>query len=218
MEKDFWLDKWKTADIAFHQEDINTNLIKHISKLNLQPGDCILVPFCGKTRDMAWLAEQGYHVVGVELSPIACQDFFVELNIEPKITTSKHFTKYQYKNIEILCADLFDLTADDLPTIKAIFDCKALVALPPEMRHRYVHHIEKCAGSKNNILLLASESPCVVKGPPFSVDQSEVNSLYGSKYDVQQIASMSLTDIPQRLINKGYEQFIETVYLLAGKN
>jgi hypothetical protein len=58
----------------------------------------------------------------------------------------------------------------------------------------------------------------VVKGPPFSVDQSEVNSLYGSKYDVQQIASMSLTDIPQRLINKGYEQFIETVYLLAGKN
>jgi len=125
MKNNYWLDKWQENDIAFHEQNINADLIAYISELNLKPGDCIFVPLCGKTKDMLWLAEKGFHVIGVELSPIACNDFFTELNITPHITKQSKFTKYQYNNIELLCGDLFNLTSIDLPTIHAVYDCKA---------------------------------------------------------------------------------------------
>lgn len=51
MVDKYWLDKWKTNDIAFHEQNINVDLIAYINKLNLKPGDSVFVPLCGKTKD-----------------------------------------------------------------------------------------------------------------------------------------------------------------------
>jgi thiopurine S-methyltransferase len=50
MKNEYWLNKWQSNDIAFHEQNINPDLIAYIHTLNLHPGDCIFVPLCGKTK------------------------------------------------------------------------------------------------------------------------------------------------------------------------
>lgn len=217
MENKYWLEKWEINDIAFHEQEINADLIAYIDKLNLNIGDYIFVPLCGKTKDIAWLIEKGFRVIGVELSPIACNDFFAELNVVPHITKQSKFTKYQYENIQLLCGDLFNLTSMDLPAIHAVYDCKALIALPSDLRKKYIDHIVNCVGTKIKILLLTRESSCQVKPPPFPVSKTEVDLLYGSYFYVQLLKRVCITDIPERLVKKGYTEMTEIVYLISQK-
>ena len=39
-----------------------------MSALGLAKGAAVLVPLCGKSLDLVWLAEQGHAVIGVELA------------------------------------------------------------------------------------------------------------------------------------------------------
>lgn len=217
MEDKYWLDKWQTNDIAFHEQHVNVDLIAYIDRLNLKPGDCIFVPLCGKTKDMLWLAEKRFHVIGVELSAIACHDFFAELNVTPHIIKQANFTKYQYKNIELFCGDLFNLTSADLPAIQAVYDCKALIALPPDLRKKYIHHIVACVGTKISILLLTRETNCQVVPPPYPINKAEIDLLYGTYFDVSVLKCLSIVDIPVRLMQKEFAEMTESVYLISGK-
>lgn len=216
MKKEYWLNKWQSNDIAFHEPEITPDLIAYLNQLNIHEGDYIFVPLCGKTKDMFWLAEQGFHVIGLELSPIACHDFFAELNITPKITKQNNFTKYKYNNIELFCGDLFDLSASDLPTVHAVYDCKALIALPSDIRKKYVDHLIYCLGTEIKILLLTRETNCQVSPPPHSVDNKEVSSLYCYYFsNINRIKHVPVLDIPERLIKKGYTEMTESLYIIS---
>lgn len=217
MENKYWLNKWQSKDIAFHEQNVSSDLITYIEALSLQSGDGILVPLCGKTKDIVWLANKGFHVIGVELSPIACDEFFTEMNATPQITQQSKFTSYKYTNIELLCGDLFDLTGINLPNIHAIYDCKALIALPEDVRKRYVNQLVACLGTKIKILLLTIESSCHINPPPYSVDSKEINLLYGTYFNIQQLKSVSVQDIPEKLTKKGYLEMRENVYLVSEK-
>ena len=50
--------------------------------LDIPAGSRIFAPLCGKSKDMAWLMEQGYQVLGVELSEIAARSFLEESGLE----------------------------------------------------------------------------------------------------------------------------------------
>lgn len=219
MEKAYWLNKWKLQDIAFHEQHVTPDLITYFHYLNLQPGHTVFVPLCGKTKDMLWLVEKGCRVVGVELSEIACHDFFAELKVAPRVTKQANFTQYQYENIELLCGDLFVLTKKDLPRIDAVYDCKALIALPSDIRKKYVEQMIACLGTHIKILLITRESQCQVSPPPFPIDGTEVNLLYGSYFDVKKIKNLLITkdQIPEHLTKKGYTQMFESVYLMTEK-
>ena len=204
MEKEYWLKKWQSDDIAFHESRITPDLIAYLHELNLKAGDTIFVPLCSKSKDMLWLAEQGFHVVGLEVSPVACADFFAELNVTPHITRQSKFTQYEFNNIELLCGDIFELSKTDLSAIHAVYDCKALIALPPDTRKKYVDHLAQCLGTKIKILLLIRESSCKVSPPPYPVGSAEINLLYGRYFDyITQLKRISVNDIPERLIKKG---------------
>ena len=82
MEKQFWLDRWEARQIGFHLPEVNAYLRRHWSALKLNAGDRVLVPLCGKSLDMLWLHEVGHGVLGVELSPIAIQEFFADNALE----------------------------------------------------------------------------------------------------------------------------------------
>jgi thiopurine S-methyltransferase len=216
MEREYWLKKWQqSSEQHFHQMDINPALISYLHELNLHHGDYIFVPLCGKTRDMHWLAENGYHVIGVELSPIACNAFFSEINVEPQISKQKKFIVYRHKNIELICGDWFELTKDYLPHIHAVYDCKALVALPHEMRKQYVNQFITCFGTDAPILLLTIESSYNVNGPPFSVNNTEVRSLYGSYFEISELYRKEDIDIPANLSKKNFIDMTECVYLIS---
>lgn len=214
MDKEYWQQKWQTQDTRWHQPAAHPLLQAYASRLKLRKGDTILVPLCGKTKDMIWLAEQGYHVIGVEISPIACDDFFSEWQVSVTKKSVGSFIHYQHQDLEIYCGDIFDLTAQQLPSIQAIFDCRALVALPEALHQRYLQHLFDCAGQEALLFLLTVESTSKVIGPPFSVNEDAVRTLLAGHRRIELLARTINPVVPKHLIAKGYQDFIEAAYLI----
>ena len=69
-----WHDRWATGRTGWHETDGNAGLRAHWNF----DARRVLVPLCGKTPDLVWLAKRGHEVVGVELSDIAIREFFAE--------------------------------------------------------------------------------------------------------------------------------------------
>mgnify|MGYP000992455332 CR=1 FL=1 len=66
MDHGFWLERWRNGQIGFHNSEVNGMLLRHHAQLGAAAR--VLVPLCGKSLDMGWLAAQGHEVVGIELS------------------------------------------------------------------------------------------------------------------------------------------------------
>ena len=78
MDKNFWLKKWKTNEIGFHQLEINKFLFKHIDifrQIDIDVSSCF-VPLCGKSSDLLYLSKYFDEVIGAELAEKAVNDFF----------------------------------------------------------------------------------------------------------------------------------------------
>ncbi|MGC9460848.1 thiopurine S-methyltransferase, partial [Vibrio genomosp. F10 str. 9ZD137] len=55
-DPDFWHSKWAANQIGFHLEDVNPLLIQYWPKTQPKRSDSVLVPLCGKSEDLVWLA------------------------------------------------------------------------------------------------------------------------------------------------------------------
>lgn len=186
MNPEFWHQRWANHDIGFHQSAPTPLLLKHWPALEVPAGAQVFVPLCGKSLDMAWLAGQGYRVLGVELSQIAVDEFFAEHGLVPEVEDTRYGRHHHAGGIELICGDAFGLDADLLAGCAAVFDRAALIALPPPLRRRYAGELyarlpQGCRG-----LLITLEYPQAEReGPPFSVEEAEVATLYADTWSVR---------------------------------
>lgn len=186
MEPDYWQQRWAEGRIGWHQPDVNTLLRQHWSALSLPEGSRVFVPLCGKSADMAWLAAQGHRVLGVELSHDACAAFFAEHGLVPEVTAHGGFQRYRSGRIELLAGDAFALSAHELADCAASYDRAALIALPESMRQRYAEHVLGKLPAGCRTLLVTLDYPQHEKqGPPFSVDQAEVERLFAANWQIE---------------------------------
>jgi thiopurine S-methyltransferase len=66
-----------------------------------------------------------------------------------------------------------------------VFDRAALIALPPDLRQRYVAELYAALPSNCQGLLITLEYPQQDRdGPPFSVHEDEVRARYSEHWDV----------------------------------
>ena len=185
MQPDFWHQRWADQQIGFHQDAPTPLLLKHWPMLGIAPGARVFVPLAGKSLDMAWFAAQGHRVLGVELSPIAIEQFFDEHGLQPERRESRYGRHYSAGGIELICGDAFALDADALRDCAAVFDRAALIALPPALRVRYASELYARLPSDCRCLLITLEYPQDERaGPPFSVLQDEVTSLYSREWEI----------------------------------
>lgn len=218
MDKEYWFDRWQNNEIAFNQQKPNPFLLQYLKTLNLKPGSNIFVPLCGKSIDMLWLCEQGYKVIGVELSVQACIEFYEENNLTFQKNTKKQFTALTGENITLLAGDFFELDKELIEPIDAVYDRAALVALPSEARARYAAHISKLSEDNTQILLItASYNQAEMQGPPFSVDEDEVKMLYGKNFVIDELYNEQTNEIPDHLRAKGLTRSCQWVFRLAKK-
>ncbi|WP_314886374.1 thiopurine S-methyltransferase [Psychrobacter immobilis] len=144
MNAEFWHSRWQEKRIGFNQSAVNPLLRRYFKQLNVPAGSRIFVPLCGKSIDMAWLAAQGYDVVGVELVETAVQEFFTEQNISPTVHQHADNSAIKYyqgqlsgQTITLWVADIFALSSEDIGSVNAVYDKAALIALPADMRVQY---------------------------------------------------------------------------------
>lgn len=216
MQHAFWLERWELNQIGFHNDDINQHLKQNWSSLEL-PSNCkVFVPFCGKTKDLLWLRQQGHHVIAVELSLIAVEAFFAENQLPINKVQVGESTLFETDGIQIYCGDFFKLPADALRGVQAVYDRASLVALPVEMRVQYAAKMQELLSSSTQILLVAFDYPQhEMQGPPFSVDTTEITNSFGDWCNIKHLYSDDISDKEPHFKAKGLSLIQEDVYLLT---
>ena len=216
MEPKFWQERWARNQIGFHLPEVNPYLQRHWPKLALAEGAKVLVPLCGKSLDLMWLASLGYRVLGVELSEQAVEAFFSEQGLMPRISQRGVFKVYQADLIEVWCGDFFALDAEALADCSALYDRAALIALPPLMRAQYAEHLNAllrpgCQG----VLITLDYDQTQKAGPPFAVTDDEVKVLLGSHWAVQVVEEQDILGESWKFVQDGVTRLEERVYQLT---
>lgn len=215
MEPEFWHDRWANNQIGFHQAAASPYLSRYWPDLQLPRGARVLVPLCGKSLDMAWLVEQGYSVVGVELSAKALQDYFAERQVEPEVTRRGAFEVYSGAGCELWCGDIFDLDPELLGPVQALYDRAAMIALPVPMRRRYVELLDRllptsCAG----LLVTLDYEQEQLPGPPFAVSPDEVAQLSQWRWQATLLEEVDELQSSIKARKAGATRLYEQVYRL----
>jgi len=177
MEPDFWRARWGEGRIGFHEGRPNELLVRYAARLG--EARRVLVPLCGKSVDLAYLASLGHEVVGVELVEDAVRAFFSEQGLTPGIDRTGNFTRYTAPRLTLLCGDVFETTRELLGPIDALYDRAALIALPAPLRDRYAAHVRTLLPAGSPALVVTLEYPDgLFTGPPFSVPDSILRSRF----------------------------------------
>jgi len=178
MEREFWIERWQSGRIGFHEGAVNAMLLAHAKALG-EGARRVLVPLCGKAEDMAWLAAQGHTVVGVELASQAVEAFFADHDLVPTVSPQGALMAYRAGPYTLLVGDFFAVTPDDVGPVDALYDRAAVIALPPSLRTRYAGQVRALMPAGPRGLVITLEYPTgAMEGPPFSVPEAALRALY----------------------------------------
>lgn len=199
-----WLERWQQGRIGWHETSGNRSLKRHWRGAGLR----VLVPLCGKSVDMLWLARQGNEVTGVEVSEIAARDFFKDNGLQYR--RSANGARYRATDlpVSIICGDYlaFDETGFD-----AHYDRGALVALPAGTRARYAAHTTaRLAANPVQLVITLEYAQACVDGPPYSVPSDEVLSYWPALTRVD--AYDDIQNAPPKFCAAGLEELTEVVW------
>ena len=216
MQPEFWQKRWALNQIGFHQADVNPYLQRYWPQLGLKDEARVLVPLCGKSLDLVWLAGQGYRVLGVELSEKAVEDFFAEQQLTPRITERGVFKVYEAGPIALWCGDFFALTAADVADCAALYDRAALIALPPSMREQYVALLMRIVPADcEGLLITLDYEQAQLAGPPFAVKDDEVQALLGDRWQLEVLEVRDILGESWKFLQGGVTRLDERVYRLG---
>lgn len=206
-----WHSRWQEGRIGWHEVNGNAALREFWPEVPTCAR--VLVPLCGKTPDLLWLADQGLDVTGVELSEIAVRAFFAEAGLAFEVSEANGLGWFRSSEslITIVCGDYFEFS--DRP-FDALYDRASLIALPPAIRPDYVRHTKTLLKPGTAQLLVTLQyDQAKVEGPPFSVQPEEVIRYWD---DIQRINSRNcIEDTPPKFREAGLTDVIEAVWLGA---
>lgn len=187
--KEEWLSRWREGRLGFHREHPHPALVDHWPTLRVPAGTKVLVPLCGKSVDMRWLARQGHPVLGVELSLEAIDQFAREGGGDALRYRQDGFEIYRQGSIELWGGDFFHFHIQQASDVEAFYDRAALIALPEATRQRYAFHLAQLLppGAKG-ILISLRRAPGDDRGPPYDVAANEIETLFSPNFKVTHLA------------------------------
>lgn len=205
-----WATKWQQGTTSWHIPAINNALLMH--QHLLFPGDhhCrVLVPLCGKSADLAYLARLRtdviQHVVGVDGVEQALEEFAKE-NVDLGLQKTKpawfcwsrrEFPKemqvWKGPVLSLVCGNFFKFQSKH--QFDAVWDRGSLVALEPSLRDDYIQVIRRSLRPGGRILLSAivRTNGDATTGPPFSIDAREIQRLFTNK--TEWVESVTLLEV-----------------------
>ncbi|MBZ5489093.1 thiopurine S-methyltransferase [Halomonas aquamarina] len=179
-----WRARWQEGRIGFHLQHPHPALTRYWPELNVAPDTKVLVPLCGKSLDMRWLADVGHPVLGIELAPEAIDQFLAEREVAVARYTQAGFEVSRQGSVELWCGDFFHLHIQQAAEIGAFYDRASLIALPPATRERYAFHLAQLVPPAAKGLLVSLEHVDNGAGPPYSVPAIEIERLFAANFQV----------------------------------
>ena len=209
-----WLLRWHEGRIGWHEAAGNAALTKFWPAV--PKGSRVLVPLCGKSPDLLWLAKQGYEVTGIELSEIAIRAFFEESDLGFETGSAGNLSWFHCKNpaITLYCGDYFEFAAQSgsATPFDALYDRASLIALPLGDRPAYIRHTQSLLKPAAQQLLITLEyDQSVAAGPPFSVPADEVRRYWNCLHRVLEHNAIDST--PPKFRDAGLAVVMEAVWV-----
>lgn len=213
MDFEFWLDAWQDGRRGWHKGEPNDNLVTHAAELFPARGR-VLVPLCGATHDLAWLADQGFSAIGVELSPVAVEELVARDGLTASAARGPFacWTGHEGR-ITVLEGDAFALTPEHTGPIDAIWDRAALVALRADQRVDFVALEQRLLGDGVLLLDTLSYDQSLRDGPPWSVDREIVESLWPGIEVLHEKAA----PIPEHWADHGIDTVTDWLFVRRGE-
>jgi thiopurine S-methyltransferase len=216
VDNQHWLDRWNENRIGFHEASVNRHLQQWFPRFAPTKGAGVFLPLCGKALDIGWIAQQGYEVIGVELSQLAIEAFFEENELSFERSESDGFSVYRSPGIRLLQGDFFDLRDHHLQGCELVYDRAALIAMGLHQRPGYCKHMLSILPPRCNMLLITLQyDPAEMQGPPFSVSTDEVRHSFGDAFQVEILHNRDIIDEQPRWRNVGLSALQETVFSLS---
>jgi thiopurine S-methyltransferase len=216
MDEDLWRKRWAEGRIGFHEPSPNPFLRAYATRL-FGAGSAaprVLVPLSGKSTDLAFLAELGCSVTGIELVREAVTAFFEEQALVPTASTWHGFESLCAGSVRLAVGDFFELALPESERFDAAYDRAALIALRPEERRRYVTTLMAALKPGARILLVTFAYDAPPAGPPYSVSEEDVRELYAS-CGIERLATEDLTATEARFVERGATFVLEQVFAIT---
>lgn len=215
IDQSDWASRWSEGRIGFHQPSVSDFLAEYADRvLGSAPSPRVLVPLCGKSLDMVFLADRGADVIGVEYIEQAVGEFFAERDLTPEIERAPAI-RFSAGAYTLFASDFFDATAEQLGGIDAAFDRAALVALDPETRVRYAAHLRELLPAGTPTLLITFDyDQAEMNGPPFAVGDDEVRRLFADGFTVEHLQTREIV-VERFLRDRGLSAMSETAYVIT---
>ena len=219
MQPDFWLERWRTGQIGWHQAKFNPLLIEYWPKLELPEGCPVFVPLCGKTLDMIWLRRQGHPVYGVEIAESAVRGFFEENSIRFEVAENREgLPRFSGGGYRIYCGDYLEISAPQIGATQGTYDRGALISLPVDKRPIYADHIQRVIPDGGETLLITLDyDQARAPGPPFSVPAEELEALYGQRCRIERLDYFETGLVPPHFKEAGLATVMEGIYRITKK-
>lgn len=177
MNPDYWKKRWENGQIGFHNHEVHPLLASWLPGTSFKD-ESVLVPMCGKSLDLWHLAKRCRQVVGIEISELACRAFFEETKLPYTVHGTANGHRFISGNLELWCQDFF--TSRLTTPFHIIYDRASLVALPEDMRPKYIHKLQPLIENGAQWALISFEYASDqdrFKGPPFSIPESHLSKL-----------------------------------------
>ncbi|SMO33975.1 thiopurine S-methyltransferase [Fodinibius sediminis] len=196
--------------------EVYAPLTRYWSRLQLPKQARVLVPLCGKAHDLDWLADQGYHVIGAEAAQRPLMEVMERSNASFVRTESHGFTVYRSESMELWHGNFLKLPIPPTAPIDAIYDKTSIVALPPAMREQHARKLLSLSQRHTQMLLQSFEYVQEeMNGPPFSVPEQEIATLFGADFKYTLLHEESKIEQLERFRRRGLSShFLEKVYHL----
>lgn len=199
-----WEAEWKKGNTSFHLPEVNSKLLNNLDILlgsgdpvsESQPQKTVLLPLCGKTKDIVHLHSLGHNVIGCEWIEQACLEFFSENNIEFTKSPLEGADGSLYTSsdgrIRLFQCDFLHLTEQMVGCqVDAVWDTQSLVSINPRDRKQYVRTVKSLLADHFQYLLVTIEyEPFAHLGRPHSISYNAVKELYGSFSNVKFVAQV----------------------------
>jgi thiopurine S-methyltransferase len=211
-----WHKYWEENRIAFHEGQVNPYLKRFLPIYNLQPGDTVFMPLCGKAVDIFWLTQQGFNVIGVELSEIAVRSFFEESELEFSHQQYNRFNLFRSDKISLFQGNYMHLESSDIAACKLVYDRASIIAIESFNRSSYVQKMLEIIPARTPMLMVTLDyDQQVMSGPPYAVSSEEIRQLFAPDYETILLHSSEQIEERPRWRENGLSSLIESALSLS---
>lgn len=150
-------------------------LIQRLASEHVEADAQIVIPGCGLAHDVEALAQQGHHVLGLDISPTAVTQANARLRAA------------ELSNAQVILGDFLDNKALPLEGFDVLIEHTCYCAIEPHQRSLYVASASTCL--KEGGLLIGAFLDFEGGGPPYGTSQRALRAGFSSDFDILEITA-----------------------------